>query len=483
VNTVRYQPTSVLRSPLHDIRVRLGLAAAQVNVRLHWSVVFLLSYLAAITIIGKGPTYFGVPPLYWGEMVMVTSLIWIAPWREPAGVQRPRYGSVAVLVAVFMAYATVLTAVSIPRYGLEAIRDAAIWYYAAFFFVGVSLACRQAVADRVWRLFQVFWVLSLIWGAANFASGENLSKLGPLIPWRGVPVLFNSTHESGQNLGLGAIIVLCLLPFNKHPFWGLALKAYAVAGLAIFAVQEGRGMRVGFAAGCAIVLSLVIARGKPLSISTKLAKLSLLALPAILMAAILMPERFLKATQLDRFAQARPSDAEGTAYWRLIWWQRLQDEVMRRNPAFGLGFGESLHLYHPLLESIDDPFVARSPHNINVTVFTRMGLAGLALWALTIAIGIGYVYVRAYTGRTSDGKHYSPERRNELAFWTMMTVATFVNSSFGVLMEGPVLGIWFWFALGFAYGRTQSPGGQEGKLGMLAALRSLRLQALVHRPA
>jgi hypothetical protein len=37
-----------------------------------------------------------------------------------------------------------------------------------------------------------------------------------------------------------------------------------------------------------------------------------------------------------------------------------------------------------------------------------------------------------------------------------MLVFTVVNSSFGVLMEGPVLGVWFWFALGFALGRSHA---------------------------
>jgi hypothetical protein len=42
-----------------------------------------------------------------------------------------------------------------------------------------------------------------------------------------------------------------------------------------------------------------------------------------------------------------------------------------------------------------------------------------------------------------------------------MLVATWVNSSFGVLMEGPVLGIWFWFALGFSSRRSAGFDGLE----------------------
>ena len=47
-----------------------------------------------------------------------------------------------------------------------------------------------------------------------------------------------------------------------------------------------------------------------------------------------------------------------------------------------------------------------------------------------------------------------PSAREELAFWLLMLTATWGNSSVGVLMEGPVLGVWFWFALGFAWGRS-----------------------------
>ncbi len=43
-------------------RFRLPMPVARARVRLPWFVIFLLSYLAGITIIGKGPTYLGVPP-------------------------------------------------------------------------------------------------------------------------------------------------------------------------------------------------------------------------------------------------------------------------------------------------------------------------------------------------------------------------------------------------------------------------------------
>ena len=56
------------------------------------------------------------------------------------------------------------------------------------------------------------------------------------------------------------------------------------------------------------------------------------------------------------------------------------------------------------------------------------------------------------------GVAYTPERREELQFWLLMLLTTWGDSSFAVLMEGPVMAIWFWFALGFATGRSLTPG-------------------------
>ena len=180
-------------------------------------------------------------------------------------------------------------------------------------------------------------------------------------------------------------------------------------------------------------------------------------MPLVLVAAVAMPERAIKAANLDRFAEADPTHPQGTAGWRLVWWERLYAEVMKRNPAFGLGFGESLSVYHPLLEASRDEFLIRSPHNFNVTVFARMGIVGILLWSSVLIVGIGSLFGRVWRG-SIEGQRYTAERRDELTFWILMLVCTVVNSSLGVMMEGPVLGIWFWFALGFASGRSLSAG-------------------------
>jgi O-antigen ligase len=454
------QAPPLASAPRYRLRLRVRpLEHPAAAGRLPWYVIFLLCYLAAITIIGKGPTYIGVPPLYWGEAVMATSLLFIAPWVKRTNFlnrQRP----LTILILFFLGIGAVWTVLSFPRWRLDALRDSALCYYALFYFVGLGLASREGVANRVWFWLRIFWICSLFWNTADILSKEALSRSGPLIPGRGVHLFFNSTHEGGQNLALGAWIVLCTTTLIGRTWLRITLGAFAFLGLAAFMASEGRGMRIGIASGVFVVMLLSLCPVGMPNFNTRLIKVAIFGVPLAAMILIAFPERAVKVANLDRFAQAER--AEGTAGWRLVWWQNIYDTVLSTNPAFGLGFGESLHVYQPLLASQDDEFMVRSPHNINVTIFARMGIVGLLMWAAILAVGIGTLFRRIWRG-SIDGRAYTAKRRDELAFWVLMLVATVVNSSFGVLMEGPVLGIWFWFALGFASGRSLTCGYQPAQ--------------------
>jgi hypothetical protein len=97
-----------------------------------------------------------------------------------------------------------------------------------------------------------------------------------------------------------------------------------------------------------------------------------------------------------------------------------------------------------------------------------MGFVGLIIWVLILATGFGTLFMRAWNGRIENAP-YAPERREEIVFWILMLVSTYVNSSFGVLMEGPVFGVMFWFGLGFAIARSQRAGAAATAAAALAA--------------
>ncbi len=423
------------------------------HARLPKPVAFLLVYLGAITIIGKGPTYLGYPPIYWGEVVLVVSLLWVIGHQGTLGL-RSRHGRLlSFLILAYMLLGAALAAKSVASWGLDAARDAAICYYAAFYFVGLNVARRQALGARVWKTLCVFWVLALVWESANLLSGGRLAELGPEIPWRGTNLLSDSGNEAMQHMGLGAVIVLFLRPPDRYRHWRKVFVFVALLGVALLALSHSRGAKFGLLLGAVVVLALGLAKGRPIHFSTRMFWVSALGGTALL-AASLVTSDLVDAMHLRRFAEANPLSPQGTAYWRMLWWKELVGEVMRLNPAFGLGFGESLGVYNPyLLGNEHEAWPVRSPHNINMTVFARTGIVGGSLWAAVLAIGFGGLFRRVWWGGVR-GHAYSPERREELAFWLLMLTATWGNSSVGVLMEGPVLGVWFWFALGFAWGRS-----------------------------
>ncbi len=423
----------------------------------------LLVYLASITIIGKGPTYLGVPPLYWGEVVMVVAVAWTV---QRAGVARlltsaPR--NLSSLVTAYMGLGLILTVIWVPIWGMAAVRDAAMWFYAVFFAVGITVADDERLADRVWIWLRRFFVAALVWNTANYATGERLSEMGPMIPFRGVPLLSNSREEPLQHLAMGFVLVLATNMFKGRPLTRLLLSLVAMAGFVFFMLSEARGVKVGFLLGVMAVVALGLAPGRktPLASRTTLG----IALGCMVLVGALGVANidFGEAMHADRVKDLGDMSTEGTAYWRLVWWESLLKAVMEQDPFFGLGFGVNLSDYSPIL-SLDtgmyqSGWPVRSPHNINMTVFSRMGIVGALIWIALLATAFGGLFRKIWKGYAQEVP-YSPERREELQFWLLMLLAAWGDSSFAVLMEGPVMAIWFWFALGFAAGRARTPGAK-----------------------
>jgi hypothetical protein len=434
-----------------------GAERPRAQVRLPFAVSALLVYLGAITIFGKGPTYLGIPPLFWGEGVLALLLVWVLRRMDLLKAFASRLPALSVLVLLFLILGAALTIKGIPTWKMEALRDAALWYYALFFFIGLYLSQFEALAQKFWRALAPIWVAALVWGSIDFATKSYFSNLGPIMPWRGVSVFSNTGSELGQNVALGAVILMCAFTLPKNRSVGCR-TLLALTGLGLFAASYGRGQKVGFALGIMAALALTFGRRRPPQFPWRVAGF---LVACALIAFVVAPAAGIdlaKATQFDRFTDSDARMDEGTAYWRMIWWQRLQEVVLTQHPAFGLGFGLNLCIYNPYLEGTEDmQWVARSPHNINMTIFSRMGLTGSALWGGILLLGIGGLAWRVWNGANRQGV-YTPARREELMFWIVMLLTTWVNSSFGVLMEGPVLGIWFWFALGFSNGRSLQTG-------------------------
>lgn len=425
-----------------------------------WLLWPLLVYLGAVLIIGKGPTYLGYAPFYWGEAVLLAAIIWLVTSRSLRMARTQGIAGLSFAVALYIGLGTVLTVRSFSRWPtLDALRDAASWYYASLYFVGVGIARRPKLAQRVWSLLTRFWVLALIWGVSNFISGDKLSQLGPMLAGRAYPLLSNSGHELYENVALGAFLVLANLIRIPFRWVAGALRATALAGLAAMAAVEGRGVKVGVGLGALAAVVLCLGRGRLAKLQTRLPAAFLIGALTLSIYGAFSDDAIAKITHADRFAEVSMEQRSGTVWWRMLWWQRLVDDVATQNPLFGLGFGQSLGVYNPLLVGDDQTkWPIRSPHNFNLTVFARMGIAGLAAWLLILVLGPGVLFVRLWKNGFRRYR-YRGARKEELLFWLIMLLASWGNASFGVLLEGPVLAVPFWFALGFAMSRSIERSG------------------------
>jgi O-Antigen ligase len=454
----------------------------------------LLVYLAAIIIFGKGPTYLGIGPIYWGELTLGLMLGWMYLRMFRRSIPRGLVSLLGMLIFCFMGLGAVLTARDVPRWGMDALRDAAVWYYGAFFLVGkfvAGLGAKPAagyrpqatdhspqspgcglksdagsltsVADRLWHCLVYIWLAAMVWYITVRMTGYWPVKHGPIVPGRGIPLFGGSGSENHMHMSLGAILLMLGFPrLRENHFKKLLTVTLVLVSAGLLFICNGRGVKVAVIAAVAVGALATAAARRQFWPSGKLFLVGLLLAWALGMAAILSgPEGLAGAGRLTRFGEISATATSGTAYWRMIWWDNITQEVHGTNPAFGLGFGRNLGELNPYLQGDkESAWPVRSPHNFNMTVFGRMGYFGLGLWATILALGLGRLFLRVVRGAVG-GLRYTLERRKELAFWLMALVAIWVNSSFGVLMEGPVLGIPFWFFLGFASGRSQWPDGLE----------------------
>ena len=405
--------------------------------RVPFAVWALLAYLAAITIFGKGPTYLGYPPLYWGEVVLGLGLLWILSSNGATGLGNRQLRPLSAAVLLFVAYGAVRTCISFSEWGLDAWRDAAVWYYAGFYFIGIHIARLPPLGDKIWRAVCGFWVAALLWGVAETLSGNAFSALSPVIPWRGVPVLSSSHSDLMQNMALGSILVLCVQRAKRSPLWGNLLYVVAVAGFAMFLLSYGRGVKVGLGLGILCVIALNLR-------ALNLRALNLRGFNLSQFRSVQLPARLYRLLFVSGLVLILVVAALG-----------LGITDVGSLSRFDLGFGENLGIFNPYIDAHDSSgWPIRAPHNVNVTVLSRMGFFGFAIWLAILGRGLGGLFLRVWRSgagtRADSSASLRPARTEEISFWLLMLLTTWGNGSFGVLMEGPVLGVWFWFALGFS---------------------------------
>lgn len=346
----------------------------------------------------------------------------------------------------------------VRTHGFIALRDFATVYYVGYFFVAQALA-RQVNSQRLLQTaFLVTFATLPVTGMLSYAFPDFfLSNL--LVS--GVPLIFYKDDLLASFLFTGYIVLLpagSLVWRGADPWrWVLAI-ASLVFGLTILSRASMVGLLL------AIGWMSWAGHWRPFKV---LAGVCLAGLLGITIVSLLQKRDFTETRAYAIYEAAiSVADFSGTRNYqsdtssikgdnnrfRLVWWRNVAVETATTSPIFGHGFGADLAAgfvqeYYP--DSTDD-FTARSPHNIFLTIFGRMGAAG----ALVLA-AIYWNIFRA-TLRTAKAARLDSSRLDTLTFqaacWVIM-----VSSCFGVVLEGPMGAIPFWIMLGLAHHNATRP--------------------------
>jgi hypothetical protein len=401
----------------------------------------------------------GQLPIYVGEILLAVTLPW-AMLNWPRGT---RIAPLWILLAAWLAYATARLLAGGSEYGLDAIRDFAIAYYALFAVVGYVLW--PTISRRQWTtFFTLLFVAILPIQAYVIVAGP----FGIPIPGSEAPTLVNRQDVMAVSLIIAATFFLLVL--RTAPLAPVRIAASSVA-LAMVIPQEVRAATL-----CAGVLLAVFAFQRRWGVLLGLVGLPVLGFLIMTLAGVEVrgrtgtssPEMWINrqvSTISALLSGAAATEARlgvfsgqdvglDTVAWRLAWWNALVDDVGSsvETTFFGRGFGANLTEPLGFQPDPTNPRLVRSPHNFLLTLLARTGLVGLALWLGAMMCWLipvaRNIRTAARAGRHTDADY--------VLWLTAYPLAIMVAALFGVVLEGPYGAIPCYILLGMSLRAAES---------------------------
>lgn len=406
----------------------------------------------------RGGAYIGIAPIYISEV-----LLFVAALALMINIGRLHVGFIHLVMLLFMGWGLLRTLPFIGPYGIDALRDAVIWAY-ALFALAVAATIRAVDFGRVLRWYR-WWLPIYVVAMPIVALGTRVFDAyipkWPNTPLGGVGIIFFNNGHTGVHLaGVGAFILLGLYGFNQRkrflePFiWVVWLIGVAIVG------SLNRGSLLA-ASMCGLAVGFVRSRSRMMSV----ALLAPVILSIVAVANPVIDVGAVRKVSFDQLAEnvlsvfggSSNSDLEGTAEWRLAWWQKITDYTIY-GPYFWDGKGYGINLADDDGFQVNADGSLRAPHNGHIEFLARSGVPGLILWILlqaSYALGL----LRAAVGAHRAGRHLWVRI---IAWLFVYWVAAMVNLSFDPYLEGPHGGIWFWALFGLGLGAMRFWKTDEG---------------------
>jgi hypothetical protein len=406
--------------------------------------VFLLSLavlLCGYALLTRGFAYLRIPPLYVGEAVLVLGIV--AAHRGLVETLRLPLSSLSI---AFVGWGALCTIPYLPRHGIDALRDSAVWTYSAFGQIVAVLAVRSHLRfQRLPRIYDRCSIPFSAWTLIAFFVYYSRPTWMPSAPGSDVPLLVFLGGETGVHLaGIGSFMLLGFQTggvIRQSLAWMLWLAGF----VAIACVNRG-GM-LAILAGVFVALLLQARLSVWLRVAFfALASMTLLAVGAEIDVGAPRPVSGKQLVANLRSVMGGTDRGLGsTREWRLSWWSEIVDYTFL-GPYFWTGKGFGVNLADSdgyQVGTKDKPL--RSPHNGHMTILARSGVPGFALWVLlqgAFALSLLTAHQRARR-RRDDG--FARILAWILAYWT----GAQVNIAFTTALESPQAGIWFWSIFGY----------------------------------
>lgn len=418
-------------------------------------------YAPAVTIalggylfFGKSFAYLHVPgiPAFIGEIVLALGVV--ETFRGRAILRRVIAQSPALqaLLAFVLLGAARLT-FDIRAYGLLAVRDSAIWYYALIAMITVvALRARPEIFVHWETAYRRAIPWFLLWAPLAVVLSRALASGAPRVPDSSVSMLSFKPGDFGVQAAMALAFWWLVRPvgMTKHHrrrVWGLTAAGFVAL---LIAGTQNRG---------GLVTGLLILVGAWLYSPTK-AKLffigasmlaALLAFAVLFDVQVALGGRELSVAQLTEnvtslLGRSDAGNLDETVEWReQLWTQAVRDVTDDSDIVTGFGFGPNIAERYGINHGAgpEEEGALRSPHNSHLSVLTRMGGIGFTLWLVVLLAWVIPMTRLALRLRRANARDAG------LVAWCALSVCGLVlNANFDPTLEGPQVAIWFWTLYG-----------------------------------
>jgi O-antigen ligase len=415
-------------------------------------------------------------PILPAELVLVVAGAWLCfqcAWTQRIPFQRDLLNS---MILLWLIVGGTRLLFDVRQFGVMAVRDFAMVYYAFFFYLAQHIGREQTA--RRFLLFTMV-IASVVQPLAAMLSTTFSGFFFQVLSVQGVPLILFKGDLAFTFTAVSAFVLAFMVEGRLR--W---LAFFVATGEVLFVVSgDNRASVLGVLAALSWLAISRARRFVAVQVATLVCACLVVAAFALIFRTSWAERKYSGAAErvqslTDYFGSGTYVSEESAMKgdnnrFRSMWWRAVVDETIEVSPVFGLGFGYDLarnflREYNPEIED----FSARSPHSIVVSTLGRMGFTG---------IGVFLAIIGSITLRTWRAVRHPETSRQTLGLWAAVWTIL-VSSCFGVVLEGPMGAVVFWTLLGILNAPAATIAESGTTSGWPESAESVREPSALHLP-